>query len=377
MNSRTLFSPRLSPLLCLLVGMVLVACNSRSKEPEPAEPASATAPAEKTPEQAVPPTKAARAENSGSGEPSASPANTESASQKTPPPTWLADLASSDAALREAAADKLQQHDQPLTLLLSNLTHAEAPVRRGAAFGLLSDFNARSPKQTAAMQRALADDDEMVRSVALQAVSQWSQADPLAAEAAVPRLEAIVRDSSRDTHERSQAVRILGRLGSAAQPALINSFTHDTDANLRKAALAAAMRTEPTAENIVQPLIGLLNDDSSPALRRQAALHLGEYAQRQPVQQALAGAFTDSSPEVRLQAATSLASGGAAALEQTTSLLADTNPQVRLYAVFTLGKMGSAAEPALPKLRPLTKDSNTNVAKTARGVIKVIEASSP
>ena len=263
----------------------------------------------------------------------------------------------------------------PAEFLIPWLNHSETAVRRGAAFGMLSQLDTRDAQQTAAIEAALADADETVRRVALHAVSQWSQDDPVAAESAVEPLEAIVSNASRDTFERSQAVRVLGRLGSAAQPALIRTFSADADANVRKAALAAAMRTAPAAEAVVKPLIGVLGSDSNAAMRRQAALHLKDYAKDRTVQQALAAAFTDADSDVRLEAATSLAQAGAAALDFTTSLLDDPSPQVRVYAVFALGKMGRAAEPAVAKLRRLTSDPDSNVAKTAAGVIRVIESS--
>jgi HEAT repeat protein len=365
------------PLILTFAGMLLatlpLACKSRTDNADqPDKPAAVQQPVDQVPATTVEPTT-----KPSTSPGSVTPPSVEPAPSATPPPAWLADLASADAAVRQQATEQLNQQESPTSLLLEHLTASEPTVRRGAAFGLLSQFEARNSEQTAAMQTALEDDDEMVRRVALQAVSQWSQADPVAAEAAVPTLEAIVKNSSRDTSERSQAVRILGRLGSVAQPALVQTFANDADANVRKAALAAAMRNNPEAQSIAPALIKVLGEDTNASLRRQAAMHLKAYAATAEVQPALAAAFTDSDSEVRREAATSLAEGGAAALEFTIGLLDDRNPQVRLYAVFALGNMGRLAEPAVPKLRQLTSDSDANVAKTATGVIRVIQASVP
>lgn len=363
MNCRTF------PAVALLCAALPLGCNSRSSNPTGPTVAPTKPPAEVMPAETVDPAASA------GGETVAPVPSIDPPAASNPAPAWMADLASSDAAVRAQATNQLTAEPDPTALLLEHLEHADPAIRRGAAFGLLSSFDTRNAKQTAALQVALTDDDEMVRRVALQAVSQWSQDDPVAAEAAVAPLEAIVTNSARDTFERSQAVRILGRLGSAAQPALIQTFAHDADANVRKAALAAAMRTRPAAESITPPLIKLLAEDANASLRRQAALHLKDYAGSESVQKSLASAFTDSDADVRLEAATSLAAAGPAALAFTTALLDDPAPQVRLYAVFTLGKMGRAAEPALAKLGQMTTDPDPNVAQTAAGVIRVIQAS--
>lgn len=357
--------------ICSFVVLVsLAGCGSRS-DPAPPPTSDGTS----TPTSSVSPVVNNDTQADGTPNNVAPPANADTPPPLPAAPAWVVDLASDDAATRQAAATQLAAEEQGTELLRDHLLRsADAAIRRGAAFGLLSEFDTRDQEQTAAMLSALADDDEVVRRVAMQAVSQWGQADPLAAEVAILPLEAILKSPAAESSERSQAARILGRLGAAAQPALVRAIANDAEANVRKASLAAVMRTNPSADAIVTPLTNVLKNDTDPAMRRQAAMHLQHFGGNEAAHSALAAAFGDSDREVRIEAATSLGKIGTPALEFTIGLLDDPEPQTRLFAIFALGKMGRAAEPAIARLRQLTNDSNPNIAKTAAGVIRVIEA---
>lgn len=240
----------------------------------------------------------------------------------------LAGLASDDACVRELSVRLLggETGDRIANALETRLASPDASLRAIAAFGLgLSEPRAAGDALIKALHDATA---------AVRANSAWA----------------------------------LGRLenGRALSP-LIQLF-RDDDSTVRGAAVGAVGRMDSTSA--VSALIRVLQQDQSPAVRRDAAWALGKLEAREAAGPLATVLAHDTDPRVREMATWALgnieAPGGAPAL--VTALQKDDDDKVRETAAWALARTGDHA--ALDALgSAAANDHNARVRGTAAWAI--------
>jgi HEAT repeat protein len=102
----------------------------------------------------------------------------------------------------------------------------------------------------------------------------------------------------------------MGRKARKAVPALIETL-RDTDKNVRKAAALALADIRPDAREAVSALCEVVLNDDEAAVRRRAAVSLGEIGTGEAVAALEEASAGDDSEEVRDTAAAALAEIGA------------------------------------------------------------------
>jgi len=204
---------------------------------------------------------------------------------------------------------------------------ADALARMG------KDATAAAPELVA----ALADDDPLVRGVAVRAVGELAPDVPGGVQALVRMLPDV---------EAMRAIARFGPAGSDAVPALVAALKHD-----------------------------------DPTVRWQAARALGKIGAPSVQGVPEMARLTISDPEalVREHAAEALGDVGPAAAEGIPALvkaLHDPVARVRRDAVRALGQMGSAAMGVLADVRALEQDLDADVRAAATRAIRLIDPAS-
>lgn len=257
--------------------------------------------------------------------------------------------------------------------LLPLMKDSAAPVRRGAAFYLLGQFDPSQSDQVAAFSRLLDDEDQTLRGFGLSAVKLMRREDQISA---VPRLTAMLDPLREPTAENRAAIaRLIGTLkrdaSSSADP-LAAAAADDPDAKVRAACLAAIVQVAEPGE-VVAPLANGLSDPD-PSVRLVAAARLRTIGPpAAPAARQLAAALGDDDQRVREAAAEALIRIGQPAVEPTAKQLASKNVEAKKLALACLAKIGPDARSALPAIKACREDADALVRQLAEAAIRRIE----
>jgi HEAT repeat protein len=191
----------------------------------------------------------------------------------------------------------------------------------------------------------LEDTDPNVRSEASKILGKLGTTE------AIGRLIELLKDSNQEV--RSTAASTLGRLGAVEAVEKLIDLLEDSSENVRRS--AASTLGQLGAVEAVEKLIDLL-EDSSPKVRSSAASTLGKLGAVEP----LIRLFKDTDSDVCSSAAMALAKLDATeAITPLIELLKDTKSYVRSNAVKGLAQLG--ATEAIKPLLELFKDTNKEV----------------
>lgn len=222
---------------------------------------------------------------------------------------------------------------------------AAKPNLRWRAAASLGRSPLRSPEAIAALIRALADPEPIVR---------WQVAEALAAQEAghvFPALKAALADP--EPLRRAGAAEALGRLGGEAAALALRPCLRDADPRVRAAAAAALGDLADTTA--LTDLLPLLDDPDTDVVRAAATAigRSGNAAAAVPLARALA---QPGQPVLvrRALAAALTHVPHPNAQPQLLAALADPDPQVRACAAHALGQVGN--EGAHEPLKALCND---------------------
>ncbi|MDP6448123.1 MAG: HEAT repeat domain-containing protein, partial [Pirellulaceae bacterium] len=204
--------------------------------------------------------------------------------------------------------------------------------------------------------RALSDDNQQVRHIALQVVQRFPD-DTVIAQAA--ELAAMATNSQESVANRLAVIRRLQKLeqrAASGAAAFQKAAREDANLAIRKACVVAAARvSEP--EEAVRFLGEFCATEKDVQLRRLALVRLGRSATPAAAPH-LAAALGASEEVIREAAANGLVTLGGASTEPLRRRLSDKNPQTRQLAVYCLGKIGGAARAAVPDLQKRVDDES-------------------
>jgi HEAT repeat protein len=218
--------------------------------------------------------------------------------------------------------------------VLRTAPEPEARWRAADALGRIGkDASAATPELVA----AVADDDPLVRGVAVRAIGELAPDVPGGVQALIPLFPDV---------EAMRAVARFGPAGGEAVPSLIVILKHD-DPTVRWQAARALGKIGVPAVPAVPELARLATSDPEPLVREHAAEALG-----------------DVGPA---------AADGIPALVQA---LHDPVARVRRDAVRALGQMGLAAKGVLADVRALHDDPDADVRAAAGRALRLIDPTS-
>jgi HEAT repeat protein len=194
--------------------------------------------------------------------------------------------------------------------------------------------------------------------------------------AALPVIQAILRDPESDAERLKGALKACGILGKTAAPAI-----PEVAAVLPEPGLTAeaAIALSYMGAKAFDPLRDALSS-KDPLVRREALRSIGKLEERGPLDvgivfPVLTERIADPDPGVRAVAATYLGIIHQNAREAVPALIAalgDPDPEVRRAAAAALPSFGADAAPALPSLRKAAGDRNEDVAREAgRAIINL------
>jgi HEAT repeat protein len=167
----------------------------------------------------------------------------------------------------------------------------ENPRVRAAVVNVLADLHQGEPEVTAALVKALADEQLPVVLTASNALVKAG------APSIAPLVEALGRSDLR-----ANAAATLSRFGKDARPAVpaLIKALEDDRAAVRREAVLALTAIGPDAQEAVPALLERLRGDSHWDVRRVSAKALGQIAAERPeVMAALRQATEDKDPDVR------------------------------------------------------------------------------
>jgi len=248
----------------------------------------------------------------------------------------------------------------------------DVAVRRGAAFYLLEYFTADDPALTSAFIETLNDDDPTIRHIGMQALRRMP-AD--VAVQAAPALGRLLASGDEDATTRAEVARLLGKMeagAKAALPDLRRVASEDADPRVRSASLFAASRIGGDAEAVKLYRMALTNDQDA-SVRRVAATRLGRLPKGDAAAVDLAAALGDESDEVARAAIDSLVAIGTPAVEPLAKQLSSSDTRLRKLSMFALARLGELAKPAVPAIKPLTKDSDPDIKQLAEELLLLFE----
>ena len=194
--------------------------------------------------------------------------------------------------------------------------------------------------------------------------------------AALPAIQAALRDPRSEADRLKGALKACALLGKVAAPIIDDVAAVLPEEGLTTEAAIALSNMGPDA---LQPLReGLRSED--PIVRRESLRSIGKLKDRAPLDPAvvtplLIQSMKDRDGSIRAVAATYLGitlGTPEASIPALTAGLSDDNPEVRREAATALGAFGSAASSSVPALRKAALDSNEDVAREAgRALLKV------
>lgn len=259
------------------------------------------------------------------------------------------------------AADTLGEiGDAAVPGLIRELQHADARVRKFAAYGLgEAEPRLERGRAVAALADRLVDASGDVRDQSAWALGEIEDA------AAVPALsEALHRDA--EARVRLRAAWALGEIEHAsAVPALVVTLK-DPDVALRKQSAWALGEIESGLA--VDGLVAALTDADA-TVRRQAAWALGEIEDAAAVPGLSTALGTDAEVMVRREAAWALGEiESRGAVEPLIRALKDANFEVRKTAAWALGEIEDSS--ALEALQAARYDVNVEVRRAVADAIR-------
>lgn len=271
---------------------------------------------------------------------------------------------------QQAALELEKKEAEARAPMFSLLTDSDAAVRRGAAFFLLNQFDPDQPAEQQALAALIADPDEAVRGIALQAAWKFREGDRRSAAITwASRLNP--KDEPKPEHRASLARFIAGikSEAAAAAPQLQTAVESDPDPRVRGAALVALAETA-TPEIVISGCQTALADEL-PSVRIVAAARLRKLgAAAAPAKKELAAALADADSAVRLAAAETLVKIGAPAVAEVAAQLKSEQAETRKLAVACLASLGPAAKTAAPALRPLLADPVAQIRTAAEQALR-------
>ena len=219
--------------------------------------------------------------------------------------------------------------------LIKALDAKDAATRRGAAMAL-GKIGPRAKPAALPLAALAKDEDTLVR---IEAVTALARIDPAAG---APHAARLLTD--RDYAVRHAAAKALGECGPAAKPALsaLETAPRAERQEVRRAAFDALGRIGPQA---IPVLVRALSGATDATGRAFAARALGKTGPK--AVEPLAAALTDKAPQVRREAAWSLAEIGPAARSAAAALkkaASDDDYVVRVAAAEVLRRLESARE---------------------------------
>jgi HEAT repeat protein len=195
-------------------------------------------------------------------------------------------------------------------------------------------------------------------------------------EAALPAIQAALRDPRSEAERLKSALKACTILGKRAAPAIGDVASVLNEEGLTAEAAIALSNMGPEAFAPLKE--GLWKND--PIVRRESLRSIGKMKERAPLKASdvtplLIQSLKDADGTVRAVAATYLGIIGSApevTVPALTEAMTDPDPEVRREAATALGSFGAAAVPALPALRKAGGDANEDVAREAgRAVIRI------
>ncbi|MCH7729539.1 MAG: tetratricopeptide repeat protein, partial [Planctomycetes bacterium] len=272
-----------------------------------------------------------------------------------------------DWSLYTAARDALKQIGLPSVFEL--LTNKEAATRRDAARVLRFTDPRDSRKYMGALLAALADNDQVVRSIIAGVLGQIG---PEAKEA-VPRLEALLNDQNEPViRAAGDALRCMGPV--ALKPLLEGMLNENPITRAVSAQAIGKMRS--VSDDAIQTMIHALKDPNQ-AVRESAIEALGEIGT--PAIPALRRAIRNENPTIS-QRATDALGRSRASVTDLVDLANDKDVRVRKGAVEALGRSGNYFDvlAAVTFLRRALKDESSLVRSCAiRSLGRIGELSRP
>lgn len=253
---------------------------------------------------------------------------------------------------------------RPLVAALSLATAAPALAEPSTAARVAAELSAPQADRRAKAARELpALDPEAARPLLARALDDPELGVRLAATLAAGQLglpevtqRLLAEATDADGKLRETAVTALGKLHGPTRrdvEVTLGRALADPEVAVRLAALRALTDRTPTPVGkaaTIEAIVGALSDES-PELRRAAAESLEKLGDAFALH-GLAGRVDDASPEVRLAVARALGTlGDRRAASAVLRLVDDSAEEVRAAAIATLGLL--AAETAVPRLVPM------------------------
>jgi HEAT repeat protein len=252
----------------------------------------------------------------------------------------------------------LGQIGKPALPQLQELLDCKYPELRTEAARSLAALGADGKPAIPRLRLALKDDDPFVRIQAAHALASISPAD-------VQRSVAALLDEMKNDKEgrvSSKIIPLLGDLGPKAAPAA-KTLGRMLKAGGHSDIISALGKIGPEAKDSLLVFIDTLksNAEEDGFPRYQAAIALGRMGvQTKIVEEALQDALNENAPDLRIEAAISLAliepKNAPGSVLLLTCALRSPHQFVRYRAVQGLGELGSRAKAAAPELVPLLKD---------------------
>jgi len=287
---------------------------------------------------------------------------------------WLTEWAGDDAARRTEGGQQLAQAgDLALERIAHVLDHGAPELRLAAVTYLVGRVGARNKAAVAALARCLTDNDAALRHQALQAIEGLPEAT---LGGVVPQLVLQIANPDEDEIYRVRAIRLLGRLGSAARKSIDTMekiVRSDSNPRVRRAALAAITKVAEPKQ--AEPFfVEILRSSDAIELRRSVPMWLSRVASTDDTVHTLISTFDDPDEQLRMQVNEALVAIGKPAVPALIETLsANDSVQQRRYAIYTLGKLGPLAVAAVPTLKKLRHDPNAAIASLAAAALKLIE----
>lgn len=273
-----------------------------------------------------------------------------------------------DAKVRDAIVFALGEicRDEPAirtdgdleALFLNAILDADPHLRRSAAYAL-GCLRTKSAATRNALDKALGDQEPMVRQNAAFALAQF-------AESAIPSLKKALVDN--DSLVKRDAASVVGQMedGDKARELLneLLPLCRDNNSEVRRAALNVLVRIVDRSDKAAIPSLKWALEDRDIDNKRNAALALSniggeETAVALPV---LLETAKNGDADLRRQALMALRNLGPAAASAVPELVRylneDPDPKMRENAAIALQGIGKGAEPAIPSLIAKIQDKS-------------------